>query len=78
MTAEEIYQKQTGCVINHHDIKIAMIKFAKLHVEAALKAASEKVVMIDEGSFNSNEEWEDFYVTDKDSILRSYPLDKIK
>ena len=36
-----------------------LITFAKLHVEAALKAASESVCTLD-------------------SILNSYPLDKIK
>ena len=35
--AEETYLKYTQCVINHADIKTAMIEFAKFHVEAALK-----------------------------------------
>ncbi len=42
-TAEEFYKQTTGCVMNHRDIKIAMIEFAKLHVEAALLAAEEEV-----------------------------------
>ena len=40
ITAEEFYKQTTGCVINHVDIKNAMIEFAKLHVEAALTEAS--------------------------------------
>jgi hypothetical protein len=40
ITAEEFFKKITGCVINHKDVKIAMIEFAKLHVEQALKAAA--------------------------------------
>ena len=30
-TAEETYKQITGCVMNHGDIKIAMIEFAKLY-----------------------------------------------
>ena len=59
-----------------------LITFAKLHVEAALKEASEKIkltdevceVLICEGLQNH---WFKEYI-DKDSILNSYPLDKIK
>ena len=32
-----------GCLIDEEDFKEALIKFAKLHVQAALKQASEKV-----------------------------------
>jgi hypothetical protein len=46
-----------------------MIEFAKLHVEAALKEASEKADLTDNGRFP--------YV-DKGSILNSYSLDNIK
>ena len=42
-TAEEFYKQTTGCIINHGDVKTAMIEFAKLHVEAALLAAEEEV-----------------------------------
>jgi hypothetical protein len=42
-----------------------MIEFAKLHVEAALKAASENVVLISTK-------------TAKQSILNAYPLTNIK
>lgn len=57
-------------------IYIAMIEFAKLHVEAALKSASKKVELTDfayeflqEGAYDA---------IDKDSILNAYPLDNIK
>ena len=69
-TAEETYTKITGCVINHKDIKKAMIEFAKLHVEAALKEASEKA------------EWKGYTLAAVEicdySILDAYPLENIK
>lgn len=55
-----------------------MIEFAKLHVEAALKAAAENIrtrytqAPIGEGELNIIE-----YV-DKNSILNAYPLTNIK
>jgi len=75
-TAEETYLKYTQCVINHADIKTAMIEFAKLHVEAALKEASEKAktIYIEPDGCATG----DYYDVDKDSILNSYPLYKIK
>ncbi len=69
-TAEEFYKQTTGCVMNHRDIKIAMIEFAKLHVEAALKEASEKA------------EWKGHTLAAVEicdySILDAYPLENIK
>ena len=60
-------------------IQDAMIEFAKLHVEAALKEASEKATVtpidheeISEGSFRP------IWGVDDDSILRSYSLENIK
>lgn len=53
------------------------IEFAKLHVQAALKAASkqaktkEDVAIFAEGSYRTQ-------VVDKESILNSYPLENIK
>jgi hypothetical protein len=48
-----------------------MIEFAKLHVEAALKEASEKAtVYADEGGYSE--------FVDEQSILNAYPLEKIK
>jgi hypothetical protein len=48
-----------------------MIEFAKMHVEAALKAASEN-------ADTKDVPYTDDIEVDKDSILCSYPLDKIK
>ena len=54
------------------DITRTMIEFAKLHVEAALKAASENV----------ETKWVEYtdhdYEIDKESILNSYPSTNIK
>jgi hypothetical protein len=58
-------------------IETAMIEFAKLHVEAALKNASEKIKLTDEVCEVLQEHWFEEYI-DKSSILNSYPLDKIK
>ena len=54
-----------------------MIDFAKLHVEAALKEASENAKIRYDYSGNTGSEYCDEFV-DIDSILNSYPLDKIK
>jgi hypothetical protein len=59
------------------------IEFAKLHVEKALKAASEKVVMYDANDIDNPEEDEsgipyEYYTVDKNSILNAYPLNNIK
>ena len=63
--------------ISIEDAKEAMIEFAKLHVEAALKEASEKINLTDEVCEALQNHWFKEYI-DKDSILNSYPLDKIK
>jgi len=61
------------------NIEEFMIEFAKLHVEAALKQASEKakVYSIYEGA-NEFEEPQFSYEVDKNSILNSYDLNNIK
>jgi hypothetical protein len=76
-TAEEIMQEH----LDPHDcLRVskcyemtldAMIEFAKLHVEAALKAASEKAKIDKSVTFG----WEK---VDRPSILKSYPLENIK
>jgi len=48
-----------------------MIEFAKLHVQQALEEASKKAYI----TYHENRGDE---IIDKDSILNSYPLDKIK
>ena len=59
----------------------AMIEFAKLHVEAALKEASEKAVTDYEyagetGEFDDISVYD--YFVDKESILNAYPLENVK
>jgi hypothetical protein len=55
------------CLASIHD---AMIEFAKMHVTAALKAASEDVELETYGNFGN--------FVNKESILNSYPLENIK
>lgn len=66
---------------NNHDSNIdiedALIEFAKLHVERALKEASEKAKLTSEVCEVLQEHWFEEYI-DKDSILNSYSLDNIK
>jgi hypothetical protein len=54
-----------------------MVEFAKYHVEAALKAASEKINLTDEVCEALQNHWFKEYI-DKDSILNSYPLTNIE
>lgn len=57
---------------NNKHIEIVMIEFAKMHVEAALKAASENVELyeVHYGTIS--------YEVDEHSILNAYPLNLIK
>ena len=66
-TAEEFYKQTTGCVMNHRDVKTAMIEFAKLHVEAALKEAE----IAGQNNWGNSKKM-------KDSILNAYPLENVK
>ena len=76
ITAEEFYKQTTGCVINHVDIKNAMIEFAKLHVETC------KEEYLQKGFGRYMDHAFDKYPTrvpiDEDSILNAYPLENIK
>ena len=64
------------------DIASVLKEFAKLHVEAALKAASENadagytVIALDENEPNIGDSIEVYVITS--SILNAYPLDNIK
>lgn len=61
-------------------VQTCMIEFAKLHVEQALKEASENAKVQNiypKYVLNEHDEIEHF-IADKDSILNSYLLDKIK
>lgn len=66
-TVEEFYKQTTGCVMNHRDVKTAMIEFAKLHVEAALKEAE----IAGQNNWGNSKKM-------KDAILNSYLLENIK
>lgn len=58
------------------DVQKAMIEFAKLHVEAALKVASEKAkVKITQGDFGV---FDTKPSIKKKSILNAYPIENIK
>ena len=84
-TAEEFLKTQfkKGNSIGTYDL---MIEFAKLHVESALKAASESkcINMYDKTWFAQFLEpgtkiLDSINITvDKESILNSYPLENIK
>jgi hypothetical protein len=70
-TAEEFWFKNTGQNINQEEYS-AMVEFAKLHVEAAIKAkvAAMKEVSYEDSSYSINE---------LDSFTKhSYPLENIK
>ena len=68
-TAREFYDAHYS-----DDAVVMMIDFAKLHVEAALKEASEKAIVNTEPDYRGGE-WS---IVDTDSILNAYPLENIK
>ena len=80
-TAEEFAERNQYDLESHDeggylgiDTKIfaeKLIEFAKLHVEAALKAASED-------AHTKDVPYTDDVEVDKDSILSAYPLENIK
>jgi hypothetical protein len=69
-TAKEFIEMNSE---NHSliDIEWIMIEFAKLHVEASLKAAVKNVEI-------KPMEHAGFYMVDSGSILNSYPTENIK
>lgn len=66
-TAEEVWAKNTDSSINQEEYS-AMIEFAKIHVKAALTAASEI----------THKNGIPRIVDDQNSILCAYPLNQIK
>ena len=81
ITAEEFSSKYTRLrsAMAISDISEMMIEFAKLHVETALKEASEQAktdVVLKRNKVSFSAEYDK--VIDKNSILNSYPLDNIK
>jgi hypothetical protein len=78
---------------NFDNIPDFMIEFAKLHVQAALKEASEVYIKVEKKSqYGKYRKWQKVkdgeevdlfnyhmqYSQDKKSIINSYPLEKIK
>ena len=55
-------------------VKSLIIEFAKLHVKAALEAASENATAYREEDMRGGT----WTLVDKDSVINSYPLDNIK
>jgi len=72
LTAKEFIETHNR--LNDSSTELLMIEFAKLHVEAALKAASEG--QINRDIYMMLEYGEDMNF--KKSILNSYPLENIK
>ena len=70
LTGKETYDSEYSTV-SKHDALEAMIEFAKLHVEAALKAASEKYWETATQGSNSIQGYHN-------DILNAYPLENIK
>jgi hypothetical protein len=58
-------------------VQEAMIEFAKLHVEAALKAAATNGEVKEELG-NPYDTESKYYVVDEQSIIKAYPLTNIK
>jgi hypothetical protein len=91
ITAEELLDNieiWNGVFFVHSkNAREAMIEFAKLHVEAALKEASENVNLKESSSeeINTNNispfitaDDNTIWIINKDSILNAYPLENIK
>jgi hypothetical protein len=87
-TAREFYDEHYSI-----DAVVMMRDFAKLHVEAALKAASEVYIKVEKKSqYGKYRKWQKVkegeevdlfnyqmqYSQDKESILNAYPLENIK
>lgn len=87
-TAEDfLLDKRYGNGLHDCELPDILIEFAKLHVEAALKEASEKAYARGKGSSLTTKSGSFFYTfgghigdieMDKGSILNAYPLDLIK
>jgi len=85
-TIEELFKKYSSLLqfeegdseylIDKDDFKEAMIEFTKLHLEAALKAASVSAEI--ENCGNPYDTSDDSKCVSEKSILNAYPLDNIK
>jgi hypothetical protein len=72
-TAEKFFLLAENWGFAGKQVHEKMIEFAKLHVKAALKEASEKATAGHSYPWTHNEPY-----VDKDSILNAYSLDNIK
>lgn len=63
---------------SHYQITELMVEFAKMHVQEALKQASEKAEVATEYENPVNPSMGSFEVVDKCSILDAYSLDNVK
>ena len=75
-TAEEFFDSVVG--YTHTEMCERAIEFAKLHVEAALKIASEEAKTFDVYNESCGDLECKVTFIKKDSILNSYPLTNIK
>ena len=66
LTGKKTYDKEYSTVSKHDALK-AMIEFAKLHVEAALKEV-----------LDNTENWDDCKVIPAEKVINSYSLENIK
>lgn len=74
-TAEEFVMEKPFSISSIHQ---SMIEFAKLHVDAALKAASIKVMVRTSTTYPDGAEMNIIQYVDENSILKAYPLENIK
>lgn len=77
MTAKELLISKFGDTTDSKLVKQVskvLVEFAKIHVEAALKAASEKW----EANYKVDEHIGVIITIKKESILNAYPLENIK
>jgi len=78
-TAEELFKTEYSIMDAEYPemaahVRRKVIEFAKLHVEAALKAAGENAIAKENpADYGTGEIW-----VDEKSILNAYSLDKIK
>ena len=74
---ERIQGNMETCLLKE-DVKKMMINYGKYCVEQALKSASENAVVEEKFKLTWSDEFESYFIVDKDSILNSYPSENIK
>jgi hypothetical protein len=73
ITAKEFIKNNSPCSMEGF-----MIEFAKLHVEKALKEASENFTMKQKDNMIELDMCDEWMEVDKNSILNAYSLENIK